>query len=207
MTDDRKTDKLSRMIKPPFKIPEIALAEQTPLVEGLVQTIVKQQAWIEELESEIRRLKKLKGKPQLKPSRMDAQTEKSSHDESGSTNKPGPTRSKTAQLNIHEENIIAPQELPANAHEEGWRFKGYDDFVVQDLNIEAHNIRFRLETWQSPDGQYLKGKLPALVDGHYGAQLKSDILYQYHNLRVTQPLLLEQLHDWGIDISAGQLNH
>jgi hypothetical protein len=30
---------------------------------------------------------------------------------------------------------------------------------------------------------------------------------QYHHCNVTQPLLLEQLHEWGIDISAGQINH
>jgi hypothetical protein len=39
---------------------------------------------------------------------------------------------------------------------------------------------------------------------HYGPTLTSYILHQYHN-GLTQPLLLEQLHDFGIDISAGQL--
>jgi hypothetical protein len=33
------------------------------------------------------------------------------------------------------------------------------------------------------------------------------ILDQHHHAHVTQPLLLEQLHDFGIDISAGQLSH
>ena len=32
------------------------------------------------------------------------------------------------------------------------------------------------------------------------------ILHQYHHQHVTQPLLLEQLHQLGIDISAGELN-
>src|SRR5512134_1259566 len=86
-------------------------------------------------------------------------------------------------------------------------FKGYDDFVVQELKIETYNMRYRLQAWQGPDGQYLKGQLPESVDGHYGAQLKSYVLYQYHHQRVTQPLLLEQLHAWGVEISAGQLNH
>jgi len=34
----------------------------------------------------------------------------------------------------------------------------------------------------------------------------SYILYQYHHCHVTQPLLLEQLWEWGVDISSGQLN-
>jgi hypothetical protein len=31
-------------------------------------------------------------------------------------------------------------------------------------------------------------------------------LYQHNHCQVTQPLLLEQLQEWGVDISAGQLN-
>jgi hypothetical protein len=30
-------------------------------------------------------------------------------------------------------------------------------------------------------------------------------VYQHHHCQVTQPLVLEQLHEWGIDISAGQI--
>ena len=32
------------------------------------------------------------------------------------------------------------------------------------------------------------------------------IVYQYHHCQVTQPLVLEQLREWGIDISAGQID-
>ena len=37
--------------------------------------------------------------------------------------------------------------------------------------------------------------------------MRAFILHQYHGQRVTQPRLLEQLHQLGIDISAGQLSH
>ncbi len=36
--------------------------------------------------------------------------------------------------------------------------------------------------------------------------LRSYLLYQYNHCHVTQPKLLEQMYEWGIDISAGQLN-
>ncbi len=36
--------------------------------------------------------------------------------------------------------------------------------------------------------------------------LRSYLLYQYHHCHVTQPKLLIQMSDWGIDISRGQLN-
>lgn len=53
----------------------------------------------------------------------------------------------------------------------------------------------------------LVGQLPAEISGqHFGPQLRSFVLYQYYHAHVTQPLLLEQLREWKIDISAGQLS-
>jgi hypothetical protein len=46
---------------------------------------------------------------------------------------------------------------------EGARFKGYRDLVVQDLRIQPHNIRYRLKVWQTPDGERLRGALPAIA--------------------------------------------
>jgi hypothetical protein len=81
------------------------------------------------------------------------------------------------------------------------------DFVVQDLRIAAHNTRYRLEVWQTPDGERLVGTLPSdLYGGHFGADLRRDVLHQHHHCQVTQPLLHEQLREWGIDISVGQID-
>ena len=54
----------------------------------------------------------------------------------------------------------------------------------------------------------MRGELePKLREqGHFGSTLKTYILYQYYHCHVTQPLLLEQLREWGLDISSGQLN-
>jgi hypothetical protein len=114
-------------------------------------------------------LKGHKGKPPIKPSRMDQEAQ---GEEAGKERKRGPQRSKTAQLQAVNE-VIAPDGLPAGAREQGWRFKGYADYVVQDLVIEARNGSSRLEEWQGPDGQWLRGKLPASVNGHYGPELVS----------------------------------
>jgi hypothetical protein len=59
-----------------------------------------------------------------------------------------------------------------------------------------------------PDGSTVTATLPNGQQGHhFGIKLRSYILYQYHQCQVTQPLLLERLREWGIDISTGQLNH
>jgi hypothetical protein len=105
-------------------------------------------------------------------------------------------------LEIHESRKIAPENVP-----EGSTFKGYNDYIVQDLQILPHNTCYRLEKWKTPDGSYLVGQLPESVkDVHFGPVLVSFILYQYYHGHVTQPLLLEQLWEYGIDISAGQLS-
>ena len=112
-------------------------------------------------------------------------------------------RSKTQQLTIHETIKVAPQ-APIPEHS---RFKGYRDFIVQDLRIQAHNTCYRLEVWQTPDGERLLGELPASLNGgHFGPELRRYALYQHHHCHVTQPLLHEQLREWGIDISVGQID-
>jgi hypothetical protein len=42
--------------------------------------------------------------------------------------------------------------------------------------------------------------------GHFGPTVVSYLLYQYHHQPVTQPLLLEQLWELGVEVSAGQLS-
>jgi hypothetical protein len=89
---------------------------------------------------------------------------------------------------------------------ESSRFKGYQDYVVQELVIGAHNTRYRLERWQTPPGESLIGRLPESVEGHFGPTLVSYIVYPHHQAQVTQPLLREQLQEWGIEISADQID-
>jgi hypothetical protein len=80
--------------------------------------------------------------------------------------------------------------------------------VVQDIVIKPLNTRFRLKVYQTPDGGYVTGKLPAYLNRkHFGPTLIRFILYQYYHCHVTQPVLLEQLKEFGIDISTGQLNN
>ena len=47
---------------------------------------------------------------------------------------------------------------------------------------------------------------PEYRQGHYGPLLVGYILYQHYQCRVPQPLIHEQLREWGIDISTGQLH-
>jgi len=197
-----------------INIPSIPIEEQTPLiksllaiVEQLAEQVQHQEETIQQLKDEISILKGEKKRPKFKPSKMEQEAgqDKDHKDEGKDGGKrPGSKkRQKTQQLQIHEEKVCKPSEpIPA-----GSRFKGTRDFVVQDLVIRAHNIRYRLERWVTPDGKTLVGQLPESLEGrHFGPELVSYVLYQHHHCQVTQPLLLEQLQEWGVDISSGTIN-
>jgi hypothetical protein len=201
-----------------LQIPEIPEEDQTPVVKALLVLLEQFAERIQEQDEEIARLKNeiniLKGekkRPVFKGSQLDAQTdsdEPGPDDNSSGEGQPkkragSSKRRKNSQLTIHEDKTVPPEEpVP-----EGARFKGYRDFVVQDLVIEVHNTRYRLERWVTPEGKEIVGQLPAaLKNRHFGPQLTRYILYQHHHCQTTQPLLLEQLREWGVDISAGQIN-
>ena len=198
-------------MKPPIVMPRIPEAERTPLVEtllslieGLAQRVQKQEEDIAHLKDEIRVLKGQRGPPRFKASKMDEKTEPRNAQQEKDKRRPGSDkRMKNAELVIHDEKIIQPM----NGIPQGSRFKGYRDVVIQDLIIRAHNTRYRLARWLTPSGEFLTARLPSGLSTHrYGATLRSYLLHQHHHCQVTQPLLLEQLREWGIDISSGAID-
>ena len=191
-------------------LPDISESEKTPLVLTLL-TIIEHQSniinqlaeEIQLLKDEIARLKGLKPKPEIRPSRLESSKNKKSKSAKKKKRAGSQKRQKTKELEIHETQDVEPENIPPRSI-----FKGYKTFVVQGLEITAHNICYRLKTYQTPDGQYISAKPPALLNGkHFSPELIAYILYQHHQCGVTQPLLLEQLREFGVDISSGMLNN
>jgi hypothetical protein len=194
-------------MKPPIDFSKLSEIEKSPafstligIVEEQFATIQQQTELIQLLRDEIARLKGQKPKPKIKPSKLEKdpkKRKKSSSDKRAGSQK----REKTANLVVHEHIRVPPEIIP-----EGSVFKGVQPYTVQGIKIEPYNICYILERWQTPDGTNIVGELPADVQGHYDCTLKTYILYQHNHCQVTQPLLLEQLREWGMDISAGQLS-
>jgi len=200
-----------------FTLPPIPDEERTPLVEALLgiisiqaEQITKQaeqiqlgKEQIQALRDEIAVLKGHKPKPKIPKSNLEGSGRGGKDGKQGNNGKrAGSTkRSKTSELEIHDIFPLHPEGI-----KDDWIFKGYNDYVVQGLVIEPHNVKYRRGRWLTPDGVAVIAPLPDDVCGHFDPTLVSYIQHQYFSCRVTQPLLLEQLREFGIDISSGQLN-
>ena len=181
---------------PPADLDRLAHTELKSLVVKQWEELAELRRLVATLHDEIARLKGGSGRPNIKPSGMDKATEP----------KPGPRGEgrpkgggKTAKLAIHEEQTIkvkAPR---------GSRFKGYTSFIVQDLMIRSHVVRFRCERWLTPDGDTMTAPLPAGIHGHFGPELRRFVLTQYHQGQVTVPRLVALLRALGIFISKRQV--
>ncbi len=169
---------------------EQQLQEQANQLAECKALIEAQREEIERFKDTIAILKGQKGRPKIKPSQLEK-------GKPGSAQEGGGTRSEQQRAGSAKR-----AKTPV-----GSVFKGYQDYVVQELEIQVHTTRYRCERWQTPDGEYVIGRLPEALQGsHFGPQLRSYILYQSYQQHVTQPLIVEHLRELGIDISGGQVN-
>jgi hypothetical protein len=185
----------------------IPAEQRTPLIDLLLRKIVEMEEEIRRLKDEIARLQGHSQRPEIKPSTLHGTTPPSQGNPKKKTKKrrkgkrPGSAkRRKTRELRIDETFLRHPETLP-----EGASLEGYQDFVVQNLVFESHNVKYRLAKYRLPEGGYVHGKLPDDVDSHFGKNLQCYILHQYYHSHTTQPLIREQLLDVGVDISVGQI--
>jgi len=198
-------------LEPIPELGDLPKGERTATLERVLsmchrqqEQLKRQSEQIQQLKDEIAILKGEKARPKINPSRLnqDAQDD-AGQDESKKKKRRGkPIRKKTEELEIHEERIIQPDDIPA-----GSQFKGYEAYVVQEIEFTVKNTKFLRARYQTPAGESVVGVLPESVTGsHFGPTLGSYILSQHYQQHVPQKLILKQLWEWGVAISAGQLN-
>jgi len=173
----------------------VGLEELKALLVQALEENARLKAETTELREEIARLKGLKGRPKLKPSGMEKAADAGRH-----AGRKGRRGAKRGALALDETRILKPDSLP-----EGARFKGYEDFIVQDIIIKPWTVRYRRERWLLPSGETVVTALPKQVCSHFGPNLKRFILSQYHQGQVTIPRLTAQLSGLGIAISKRQI--
>ena len=126
---------------PPADLDGLSHADLKSLVLKLLEEVAELRRTVAAQRDEIARLKGGPGRPNIKPSGMDKATEPRPPPPTGS--EPRQKGGKTSKLSIHEERTVTIAAPP-----QGSRFKGYTNFVVQDLVIRSHVVNFRRERWQ-----------------------------------------------------------
>jgi Transposase IS66 family len=186
------------MAESPRIVDGLSLEELKSLLVQVLEDNARLKAENAELRDEIARLKGLKGRPKIVPSGMEKATEP------GATTKGqrkiGRRGSKRSRLTITETKIVKAENVPAGA-----RFKGYEEFAVQDLIVQSTTVLYRRERWLMPTGETIVAPLPAGITSHFGPELKRFVLAQYHQGQTTMPRLLALLADLGAIVSKRQL--
>jgi hypothetical protein len=180
--------------QPPV-LSELSRPELEALLVKLLGEVAALKQTVSELREEIARLKGLKGPPDIKPSGMDKATEPA---------KPGAQRNRPRRGKVRPRGSIVDRVLKAAAPA-GSRFKGYETYLVQELVLSVHAVRYRRERWVTPDGQTIVAALPEGTRGHFGPDLRRFVLMQYHQGQTTLPRLTALLHSVGVSISKRQV--
>jgi len=154
------------------------------------------------LRDEINRLKGEQGKPKIKANKptTDLSSEKERRE-----SKPRNERSKQDQIKIDREVVVKVdrEHLPADS-----QFKGYEEVVVQDIDIRTDNVKFRKERYYSPShGRTYQAELEACYHGQFGPGVRALVLALYYESGMSEPKIRGFLQTVGLLISAGQLSN
>lgn len=175
------------------------LQEQARLIQSQAEEIAVLKVVVQEQRDEINRLKNMPKRPKFR---------KSGGNPKSRSGKPGNNVDKSSPGNdlapkkITQEIIVSALDVPP-----GSRFKGYQDYTVQELELIPKDITYRLEVWQTPDGTVIRGILPPEAQGsHFGHQLRA-LTHNLYALGMTEPGLFEFLTSSNIDISEGQVHN
>jgi hypothetical protein len=157
------------------------------------------------LQDEINKLKGGNGRPEIKASKKAATDISSKGKEQGAKgNNAKESAAKIVAIDVEIKVELKASDLPADAV-----FKGYAEYIQQDLTLQRNNKRFLLGTYYSAlEGKSYKAAIPAgEVSGHFGAGVRSLINILHHYGNVTESALAGLLEGFGIQISAGSISN
>jgi cell division protein FtsB len=173
------------------------IQEQAQVIQAQAEQINALKEEVRQLKDEITRLKKNPKRPKFRP----PGGSKNKNSESTHSSKSTLTFYKTP-LKQQQEVHICLDNVP-----QGFRFKGYASYTVQELEIIPKDIVYKLEMWEGPDGSILQAKLPKGVQGtHFGSELLA-LVHNLYAFGMTEPGLFDLLRGLGIDISEGQVHN
>jgi hypothetical protein len=151
---------------------------------------------------ELARLKNLPPRPPQKPSGMDKATERGGADGGKSPKGEKSSRRRGSQLDklTIGATVVVRAKAPAGA-----RHKGYEEIVVQDLNLSPQVTRYRRERWETPEGETIIAPLDPGIVGGYGPNLHRLVLALHFSGQVTCERIVALVNGMGVLISKRQV--
>jgi hypothetical protein len=175
-------------------------AENEKVNFALTQLKAEHQA----VKDELARLKNLPPRPPHKPSGMDKATDRSGLEGGDGPRPKGEksSRRRGSQLDklTIDATVVVRTKAPA-----GSRHKGYEEIVVQDLNLSPRVTRYRRERWQTSDGKTIIAELDSGIVGGYGPNLHRFVLVLHFSGQVTCERIVALLNGMGVMISKRQV--
>ena len=178
-----------------------ALVAQVATLQETVDRLTTENAALKceniALKDEIARLKGLPPRPKfkVKPSGMEQATSKP-------VGKKGRRRGRGSlrdRLSVTSEVKLKVAVPP------GSRFRGYEDVLVQDLQISVAVTRYRRERWETATGERIVAPLPPGIIGGFGPELRRFIAAGHFQGQVTSERLTTLLNGMGLKISKRQV--
>jgi len=167
--------------------------------EKLSGALTKLKAEHQAIKDELARLKKLPPRPPQKPSGMDKATNRG-----GAKSPEGEKSSRRRGSQLDKLTIGATVVVRAKAPA-GSRHKGYEDIVVQDLNLSPQVTLYRRERWETPEGERIIAELDPGIVGGYGPHLHRFVLALHFSGQVTCERIVALLTGMGVVISKRQV--
>jgi hypothetical protein len=175
-------------------------AENEKVNFALTQLKAEHQA----VKDELARLKNLPPRPPHKPSGMDKATDRGGSEGGDGPRRKGEKSSRRRGSQLDKLTIDATVVVRAKAPA-GSRHKGYEEIVVQDLNLSPRVTRYRRERWQTSDGKTIIAELDSGIVGGYGPNLHRFVLVLHFSGQVTCERIVALLNGMGVMISKRQV--
>ena len=183
-----------------------AIIQLLNLVEALASDNRELREENQRVRDEINRLKGEQGKPQIKPNRPASPPTAMNHSSERERHKRQAWKKggKVERIEVNREQVLTvdPAHLPADAE-----FKGYDDALVQDIQIKTDNVLFHKKFYSKCERKAYLAELPRGYAGQFGPGVKALTLVLYHAANMSEPKVSEFFEYVGLHISEGEVSN
>ncbi|MGI9214492.1 MAG: IS66 family transposase [Gammaproteobacteria bacterium] len=171
------------------------------IIEALTQENKVLKAENQKLRDENNKLKGGNGKPNIRPqSKQNLSSEKERKKKK--KNKKSKKNKKNIKIDHTVELTVDTNVLPEDAV-----FKGYQTVIVQDILIQSNNTLFKKEVYYSASlNKTFMAPMPDGYDGEFGPVIKSFVITQHFQHKMTEPAIVQFLQDHGVQISAATVS-